>query len=114
MTILWKTNRETDDTESLLRKARNLLGPANGAEVNVGQNVEGAGQSVMGQKAETPMQYQVAEVLTTFDINDLLPSGKGKFDGKYFDIVADGEFIKKGEIIEIVQHEGSRIVVSRK
>ena len=81
MTIRWKQNRETDDTESLLRKARNLLGPANGAEVNVGQNVVmelSAGQAVMEQKTETPMQYQVAEVLTTFDIKDLLPSGKGE------------------------------------
>ncbi|MAB76526.1 MAG: hypothetical protein CMO47_08725 [Verrucomicrobiales bacterium] len=52
--------------------------------------------------------------LSGMTTTDLLPSGKGKFDGKYFDIVADGEFIKKGEIIEIVQHEGSRIVVSRK
>jgi membrane-bound serine protease (ClpP class) len=52
--------------------------------------------------------------LSGMTTTDLLPSGKGKFDGKYLDIVADGEFIKKGEIIEIVQHEGSRIVVSRK
>ena len=28
--------------------------------------------------SETPMQYQVAEVLTTFDIKDLLPSGNGE------------------------------------
>ncbi|MBP83661.1 MAG: hypothetical protein CMO61_07410 [Verrucomicrobiales bacterium] len=45
---------------------------------------------------------------------DLLPSGKGKFGGKYLDVVADGEFIKKGEAIEIVQHGGSRVVVRRK
>jgi len=44
---------------------------------------------------------------------DLLPSGKGDFEGKYLDIVSDGEFIKKGEIVTVVLHEGSRIVVVR-
>lgn len=44
---------------------------------------------------------------------DLLPSGKGDFDGKYLDIVSDGEFIKKGQSVTVVLHEGSRIVVAR-
>ncbi len=44
---------------------------------------------------------------------DLLPSGKGDFDGRYLDIVSDGEFIKKGESVTVVLHEGSRIVVAR-
>lgn len=52
--------------------------------------------------------------LSGLTTTDLVPSGKGKFGGKYLDVVADGEFIKKGEAIEIVQHGGSRIVVRRK
>ncbi len=44
---------------------------------------------------------------------DLLPSGKGNFEGRFLDIVSDGEFIGKGEEIRIVEHEGPRIVVTR-
>ncbi len=44
---------------------------------------------------------------------DLVPSGKGTFDGKLLDVVSDGEFIKRGEPVKIVRHEGSRIVVAR-
>ncbi|MDF1740662.1 MAG: NfeD family protein [Verrucomicrobiales bacterium] len=44
---------------------------------------------------------------------DLVPSGKGIFDGKLLDVVSDGEFIKRGEAVIVLRHEGSRIVVGR-
>ncbi|MEO0413411.1 MAG: NfeD family protein [Verrucomicrobiota bacterium] len=44
---------------------------------------------------------------------DLRPAGKGKFQGKLLDIVADGEFIEKGASLVVIKHEGSRIVVER-
>ncbi|MEM9280618.1 MAG: NfeD family protein [Verrucomicrobiota bacterium] len=46
-------------------------------------------------------------------MTDLLPSGKGEFGSRYLDVVSDGEFIEKGDSVEVIQHEGSRIVVSR-
>lgn len=44
---------------------------------------------------------------------DLVPSGKGIFDGRLLDVVSDGEFIKSGELVVVLKHEGSRIVVGR-
>lgn len=44
---------------------------------------------------------------------DLMPSGKGSFEGEYLDIVSNGEFIAKGEAVRVTKHEGSRIVVER-
>ncbi len=43
----------------------------------------------------------------------LRPSGKIKIAGEPFDAVAEGEFIKKDDLIEVIQVEGSRIVVAR-
>lgn len=71
-----------------------------------------SGASIELSKTEANSDSYVG--LSGLTTTDLLPSGKGKFGGKYLDIVANGEFIKKGEIIEIVKHEGSRIVVSRR
>ena len=45
--------------------------------------------------------------------SDLRPAGKGRFEGKFLDITADGEFIEAGSALKIVKHEGSRIVVER-
>lgn len=44
---------------------------------------------------------------------DLVPSGKGMFEGKLLDIVSEGEFIERGDNLRITRHEGSRIVVAR-
>lgn len=44
---------------------------------------------------------------------DLRPAGKGRFDDEMLDIISDGEFIPKGENIQVAKHEGSRIVVRR-
>ena len=45
---------------------------------------------------------------------DLRPAGKGRFQGKQLDIISDGEFIPKDTPIEVIKHEGSRIVVKKK
>ncbi len=44
---------------------------------------------------------------------DLRPAGKGMFDGRLLDIVADGEFIEEGKLVKIILHEGPRLVVAR-
>ncbi len=44
---------------------------------------------------------------------DLRPAGKGLFKGRLLDIIADGEFIDKGNPVVVAKHEGSRIVVRR-
>ncbi|MDA7920304.1 hypothetical protein N9B73_00990 [Verrucomicrobiales bacterium] len=44
---------------------------------------------------------------------DLVPSGKGMFDGVLLDVVSEGEFIKRGESVTVLRHEGSRIVVGQ-
>lgn len=44
---------------------------------------------------------------------DLMPSGKGRFEGRLYDIVSDGEFISKGSRVKIAKHEGSRVVVRK-
>ncbi|MGY8642267.1 MAG: NfeD family protein [Verrucomicrobiales bacterium] len=45
--------------------------------------------------------------------SDLRPAGKGRFDRKFLDITADGEFIETGTALKIIKQEGSRIVVER-
>ena len=45
---------------------------------------------------------------------DLRPSGKGRFEGLWLDIIADGEYIEKGTPLQVVRHEGARIVVARR
>lgn len=44
---------------------------------------------------------------------DLVPSGKGRFDGRLLDIVSDGQFIERGSSLRVIAHEGSRIVVAK-
>ncbi|MEX2580412.1 MAG: NfeD family protein [Verrucomicrobiales bacterium] len=76
---------------------------AGGASIGSGDSANGGN----GAKAETYIGLE-GETKT-----DLLPSGKGEFGGRLFDVVSEGEFIGRGEPIRITRHEGSRIVVSR-
>lgn len=73
-----------------------------------GASLQTAGGS--GDEESGPVSYVgwVGEAVT-----DLRPSGKGRFRGKQLDIISDGEFISRGEFIEVAKHEGSRIVVKR-
>jgi membrane-bound serine protease (ClpP class) len=47
-------------------------------------------------------------------ISDLRPSGVASIEGERMDVVADGEFIKAGTMLEITRVEGRRIVVKTK
>jgi membrane-bound serine protease (ClpP class) len=44
----------------------------------------------------------------------LRPSGKVKIKNQIFDVVAEGEFIKKGSPVKIIGIQGNRVIVSRK
>ncbi len=44
-------------------------------------------------------------------VTDLKPSGKGEFDGVKLDILSSGEFIKKGEPLEITEVKNNKIFV---
>jgi membrane-bound serine protease (ClpP class) len=44
----------------------------------------------------------------------LRPSGKVKIKDEIFDVVTEGEFIKKGISVKILEIKGNRIIVSRK
>jgi len=41
----------------------------------------------------------------------LRPSGKGRFEGGVLDVVTQGDFVRAGEMIEVREVEGNRIVV---
>ncbi len=47
-------------------------------------------------------------------ISDLRPSGMASIEGERMDVVADGEFIKSGTMLEVIKVEGRRIVVKTK
>jgi membrane-bound serine protease (ClpP class) len=44
----------------------------------------------------------------------LRPSGKVKIKDEIFDVVTEGEFIKRGTPVKILEINGNRIIVSRK
>jgi membrane-bound serine protease (ClpP class) len=44
-------------------------------------------------------------------LTDLRPSGAAKFNGKSFDVLAEGHFIPKGTTVQIHQIEGATIFV---
>lgn len=47
-------------------------------------------------------------------LTSLRPSGIAVFNGKKLDVLSEGEFISKGEKVEVIKIEGSKIVVKRK
>ena len=67
----------------------------------------------LNQKEElhdkTDMQILVSKTGETLSV--LRPAGIGDFDGVRLNIVTEGGFIDKGQPVEIVRVEGSRIVV---
>jgi len=44
---------------------------------------------------------------------DLRPAGAATFDGQRYDVVSEAEYIDRGDAIEVLKHEGYRIVVRR-
>lgn len=49
--------------------------------------------------------------VTAVCVTDLRPAGTVTVDGTPLDVVADGNFIKKGTTVKIVNVDGSRILV---
>lgn len=75
------------------------LGSAEPAEAAAGKDEKSMEGALVGVSGETA--------------TDLVPSGKGRFEGRLLDVVSDGEFIGKGTPVVITAHEGSRIVVAK-
>ncbi len=48
-----------------------------------------------------------------FAITKLRPAGQAKFDSAVVDVVAEGEFIEKGQKIKIIQIQGNKVVVRK-
>ncbi|HEY8946035.1 MAG TPA: NfeD family protein, partial [Polyangiaceae bacterium] len=46
-------------------------------------------------------------------LSPLRPAGIAELDGERVDVVTEGEFVDMGEPVEVVQHEGNRVVVRR-
>jgi membrane-bound serine protease (ClpP class) len=46
-------------------------------------------------------------------LSDLRPSGRGRFNGKIYDVETMGDYIKKGEKIQIISKHGSIIKVRK-
>jgi membrane-bound serine protease (ClpP class) len=46
-------------------------------------------------------------------LSPLRPAGIAELDGERVDVVTEGAFMDMGELVEVVQHEGNRVVVRR-
>ena len=44
---------------------------------------------------------------------DLRPAGTVTVEGEPVDVVTEGDFVKKGDIVKVINVEGSRVVVRR-
>jgi len=59
-----------------------------------------------GMQEKQSMTGRTGTVLT-----DLMPSGRGEFDGEKIDIVTEGPAIRRGALVEIVETRGPSIIV---
>lgn len=72
---------------------------------------------VLGERQDTRAGYTPARDYayllgrTGWAATALRPSGIGEFGGERVDVVSDGEFVERGEAIEVVAVEGRRVVV---
>lgn len=46
-------------------------------------------------------------------VTKLRPAGKAEFDGRVVDVVAEGEFVEKGERVVVIDARGTRVVVRK-
>ena len=47
-------------------------------------------------------------------VTNLRPSGTARIDNRRIDVVTRGDYIEKGEAVEVVRVEGSRVIVRKK
>ena len=65
-------------------------------------------QGFSGTEDMSYLMGKTGEVVTT-----CRPVGNVDFDGVKLDVVAQGEFIERGETVEVVEIEGNRVVVRK-
>ncbi len=46
-------------------------------------------------------------------VTPIMPSGKARIDGKVYDVISDGQVIKKGESVEVIEAIANRVVVRK-
>ncbi|MCL2046793.1 MAG: hypothetical protein FWG88_10475 [Oscillospiraceae bacterium] len=68
--------------------------------------------SEAGFSASDDLQYLMGK--TGIVLTICRPAGNVDFDGVKLDVVSQGEFIEKGKQVEVIEIEGSRIVVKEK
>lgn len=56
------------------------------------------------------MDYLIGK--TGVSATALRPSGKGNFDGIYFDVLSDGMYVNKGKKIKIIKIKDNKIIVT--
>ena len=64
-----------------------------------------------GQVGDAGYDYDGLKGSVGVAASDLRPSGAAEFDGRRYDVVADGAFVSRGADIKVVAVEGNRIVV---
>ena len=66
----------------------------------------------LGFSGTEDMQYLLGKIGTVVSI--CRPAGNADFDGVKLDVVSRGEYIEKGTVVEVIEIEGSRVVVKTK
>ena len=69
-------------------------------------------QESQGYMVQSEEKATVRQGMRGVATSSLRPAGRGRFDGKTFDIMTRGEFLDKGTPIEIIRIEGNRLVVA--
>ncbi len=69
-------------------------------------------QESQGYMVQSEEKATVRQGMRGVATSSLRPAGRGRFDGKTFDIMTQGEFLDKGTPIEIIRIEGNRLVVA--
>ena len=64
-----------------------------------------------GYVSATPQDGLVGKMGKT--VTDLRPAGTAWIEGRPVDVVAEGVFLKKGEMVRVIAVEGMRVVVRR-
>jgi membrane-bound serine protease (ClpP class) len=82
---------------------RMMLAPPEQLEADAGEDQESA------DEPEAPYQELLGQRGTT--TTPLRPSGHMKFEGRMYDVVAQGDFIEAGQPVEVIEIHHNRIVV---